>query len=127
MLRDLHLRNLAVVEEASIEFGSGFNVLTGETGAGKSIVVDSLALLSGVRASTDLIRTDADSLEVTGIFEPIDAPGWHNLLEEAGIGVDGSELMIRREVSRSGRNRVFINDVQCRKSQKRSNGFFAHI
>ncbi|MCP3997042.1 MAG: AAA family ATPase, partial [bacterium] len=108
MLRDLHIRNLAVLEEASIEFGQGFNVLSGETGAGKSIVVDSLALLSGVRASSDLIRTGAESLTVTGFFDP--DPAAHRLLGEVGLEGDGEELVIRREVTRSGRNRVFLND-----------------
>ncbi len=108
MLRDLHIRNLAVVEEASIELGSGFNVLSGETGAGKSIVVDSMALLSGVRASSDLIRTGAESLTVTGFFDPDE--GGRELLRAAGVEPEGEELVIRREVTRSGRNRVFLND-----------------
>ncbi len=108
MLRDLHIRNLAVLEEASIELGTGFNVLSGETGAGKSIFVDSLALLSGVRASSDLIRTGAESLTVTGVFDPEAAP--KGLLREVGLEPDGEELVIRREVARSGRNRVFLND-----------------
>ncbi|MCP3958246.1 MAG: DNA repair protein RecN [bacterium] len=108
MLRDLHIRNLAVLEEASIELGAGLNVLSGETGAGKSIVVDSLALLSGTRASSDLIRTGAESLTVTGFFEPDGAPP--GLLRDAGVEPDGDELVIRREVARSGRNRVFLND-----------------
>ena len=120
MLRDLHLRNLAVVEEATVELGTGFNVLSGETGAGKSIVVDSLGLLSGARASSDLIRTGAESLTVTGIFES-PAEVRSRLLEagiETGNGAAGDtggeadreELVIRREVARSGRNRVFVND-----------------
>ena len=70
MLRDLHVRNLAVLEDVSVEFGPGLNVLTGETGAGKSIVVDSLALLAGVRATSELIRTGEEVLSVTGVFEP---------------------------------------------------------
>ncbi|MCP4656577.1 MAG: DNA repair protein RecN [bacterium] len=110
MLRDLHIRNLAVLEETAIEFGSGFNVLSGETGAGKSIVVDSLALLSGVRASTDLIRTGADALTVTGFFEPAGDGGWRHLLKDAGLEAEGDELIIRREITRTGRNRVFVND-----------------
>ena len=108
MLRDLHIRNLAVLEEASIEFGAGFNVLSGETGAGKSIVVDSLALLSGVRASSDLIRTGAESLTVTGFFDADSTA--RKLLSESGLEPEGDELVIRREVARSGRNRVFLND-----------------
>ena len=109
MLRDLHIRNLAVLEEASIELGSGFNVLSGETGAGKSIVVDSLALLAGLRASNDQIRTGAETLTVTGFFVP-EGESWRDLLREAGIEPAGDELVVRREVSRSGRNRVFVDD-----------------
>lgn len=110
MLIDLHIRNLAVLEEAHIELGTGFNVLSGETGAGKSIVVDSLALLSGVRASADQIRTGADALTVTGLFRP-DGEGWRQVLAESGLDdTDDAELVIRREISRSGRNRVFVND-----------------
>ena len=68
MLREIHVRNLAVMAEASVELGGGLNILSGETGAGKSIIVDSLSLLSGARASTDLIRSDADALTVSGVF-----------------------------------------------------------
>ena len=64
MLRDLHIRNLAVLEDVSIEFGPGLNVLTGETGAGKSIVVDSLALLAGARAASEMIRAGEQVLSV---------------------------------------------------------------
>ena len=108
MLRDLDIRNLAVLEQASIELGEGLNVLSGETGAGKSIVVDSLALLSGVRASSDLIRTGAKSLTVTGTFDP--EPVARAVLAAAGLDGAGDELVIRREVARNGRNRVFLND-----------------
>ncbi|MEM9557325.1 MAG: DNA repair protein RecN [Acidobacteriota bacterium] len=109
MLIDLHIRNLAVVENAVIAFGDGFNVLSGETGAGKSIVVDSLALLGGVRASSDLIRTGADTLVVTGVFAP-DGARWRAVLHEAGLEPQGDEVVVRREIQRSGRNRVFVDD-----------------
>lgn len=109
MLRDLHIRNLAVLEEATISLSPGFNVLSGETGAGKSIVVDSLALLSGVRASSDQIRTGAESLTVTGVIEPR-VTGWRQVLDDAGLECPDDELVIRREITRSGRNRVFVND-----------------
>ena len=92
-----------------MELGDGLNVLTGETGAGKSIVVDSLALLAGARAADELIRTDADTLSVTGVFAPA-GDGWRQLLADAGLEVDGDEVLVRREISRSGRNRVFVND-----------------
>ena len=109
MLRDLHVRNLAVLAEASVHFGPGLNVLSGETGAGKSIVVDSLALLAGGRASGDLIRSGADTLSVTGVFEP-QGERWRAVLREAGIEEEGGEVVVRREVSREGRNRAFVND-----------------
>lgn len=92
-----------------MRFGSGLNVLTGETGAGKSLVVDSLALLTGARASSELIRSGAESMQVTGVFEPA-GEGWRSLLEEAGVAVEEGEVVIRREINRAGRNRVFIND-----------------
>lgn len=109
MLRDLHVRNLAVLAEASIQFGEGLNVLSGETGAGKSIVVDSLELLSGARALSELIRTGADRLVVSGVFEPA-GEGWREILADSGVESEGAELVVRREVNRDGRNRVFLND-----------------
>ena len=109
VLREIHVRNLAVLAEASVEFGEGFNVLSGETGAGKSIVVDSLSLLAGARASTEMVRTGAEALTVSGVFEP-EGKGWRGVLEEAGLEAEGEEVLIRREIGRSGRNRVFVND-----------------
>ncbi|HEY8020723.1 MAG TPA: DNA repair protein RecN [Thermoanaerobaculia bacterium] len=111
MLRELHVKNLAVLAAAAVELGPGFNVLSGETGAGKSIVVDSLALLAGVRADADLIRTGAETLTVSGVFaDP--GPAGRGLLAAAGLEApeEGGELLVRREISRGGRNRVFVND-----------------
>ncbi|MEZ5331606.1 MAG: AAA family ATPase [Thermoanaerobaculia bacterium] len=110
MLTDLTVRNLAVLEEASVAFGPGLNVLTGETGAGKSIVVDALALLAGARASSDLVRTGSDTLVVAGRFDSPAGAAWDGLLEEAGLAVDGDEILVRREINREGRNRVYVND-----------------
>ncbi len=126
MLRELHVRNLAVLAEASVTFGEGLNVLSGETGAGKSIVVDSLFLLAGARASTDLIRGGAEALTVSGIFAP-EGDGWRRVLEEAGLVPEAAappaadhpgdsraappaEVLVRREIGHNGRNRVFVND-----------------
>jgi DNA repair protein RecN (Recombination protein N) len=109
VLREIHVRNLAVMAEASVELGAGLNVLSGETGAGKSIVVDSLSLLSGARASADMIRSDADALTVSGVFD-LEGDGWRPVLDEAGLETEGREVLVRREISRSGRNRVFVND-----------------
>ena len=109
MLRDLHVRNLAVLEDISVEFGPGLNVLTGETGAGKSIVVDSLALLAGVRATSELIRAGEEVLSVTGVFEP-EGERWRQVLREAGLHSGSDQLVVRREINREGRNRVFVQD-----------------
>jgi DNA repair protein RecN (Recombination protein N) len=109
VLRHLHIRNLAVIEASSIEFGAGLNVLTGSTGAGKSIVVDSMALLSGGRGRSELIRSGEDLLTVTGVFDPVDSAALM-VLEAAGVPADGAEVVIRREISREDRNRVFVND-----------------
>ncbi len=109
MLTHLHVKNLAVLAGAEVEFGPGLNVLTGETGAGKSIVVDSLALLAGARAASDLIREGADTLTVTGVFEPAGSE-WRQALLDAGLEMEEREVVVRREINREGRNRVFIND-----------------
>src|SRR5919106_2177580 len=93
MLRFLRIRNLAVIEAVEVEFESGFNILTGETGAGKSIVVEAVGLLLGGRATQDLIRTGEDVATVEAIFET----------------EDGSELIVRREITSQGRSRAFIN------------------
>ena len=109
MLREIHVRNLAVLAEASVEFGQGLNVLSGETGAGKSIVVDSLSLLAGARSSAEMVRTGAEALTVSGVFEP-EGDGWRKVLDEAGLEAEGGEVLVRREIARSGRHRVFVND-----------------
>lgn len=108
MLKSLHVRNLAVLAGGEVELGPGLNVLTGETGAGKSLVVDSLALLGGARAASDLVREGAETLTVSGVFE---LPGEvRTRLAEAGLDAEGDELVVRREIGREGRNRVFLND-----------------
>lgn len=110
MLRELHIRNLALLESVTVPFSGGLSVVTGETGAGKSLVVDSLLLLSGVRASSDLIRSGADSMSVAGVFDTPGEDAFAELLSEHGIEVD-ADTVVRREANRSGRNRVFVNDT----------------
>jgi len=109
MLRELRIRNFAVVENLTVPFAPGFNVLTGETGAGKSILVDAILLLRGARAQTDVIRADAETATVEAVFEVSD--GAVATLDEAGLPFEDGEVVIRRELSRSGRHRAFVNDA----------------
>src|SRR6202165_1104472 len=110
MLRELAIRNLAVLEEARVVFAPGLNVLTGETGAGKSIVIDALLLVRGARAQPDLIRTGAESASVEAVFA-VPAPGpVAAALDEAGHAAPDGQLVVKRELARSGRHRVFVND-----------------
>ncbi|MEO8190535.1 MAG: DNA repair protein RecN [Acidobacteriota bacterium] len=107
MLRRLTVRNLAIVEDLEIELSAGLTVITGETGAGKSILVDALALLAGGRGSSDLVREGAARLSVVGEFDA--DPALRRLLSEAGL--PGSEtILIRRELSSDGRGRAFVED-----------------
>src|SRR5262249_3840843 len=108
VLRELHVKNLAVLAAAAVGLQRGFNLLSGAAGAGQPIGLDSLALLSGVRATADLIRTGADGLTVSGIFEVpsggVAAREVRRVLEAAGVeGDGGDEVLVRREISRSGR------------------------
>lgn len=110
MLRELRIRNLAVIEEATVPFAPGLNVLTGETGAGKSILIDAILLLLGGRAQPELIRTGAESARIEALFD-VDPGGLISpVLDEAGISLDDGQLILRRELSRSGRSRAFVND-----------------
>jgi DNA repair protein RecN (Recombination protein N) len=110
MLRELAIRNLAVVEEAVVPFAPGLNVLTGETGAGKSIVVDALLLITGARAQPDWIRTGTETAVVSAVFDIDPAGPVAALLDEAGHRAGDGELVIKRELARSGRHRAFVND-----------------
>jgi DNA repair protein RecN (Recombination protein N) len=110
MLRYLRISNLAVISDLEIEFEPGLNLLTGETGSGKSIIVDSLALLLGVRASPEVIRTGAERAFVEGIFRIGASQELVNLLAGAGVDWPGEEILIRREVQRGGPSRAFVND-----------------
>jgi len=110
MLRELTIRNLAVLEEAKVVFAAGLNVLTGETGAGKSIVIDALLLVRGARVQADLIRTGAETASVEAVFEVPPSGPVAAVLDEAGHAPADGQLVIKRELSRSGRHRVFVND-----------------
>src|SRR3954449_12124415 len=108
MLLELTVENYAVVEQARIRLQQGLIVLTGDAGSGKSIVVDSLALLLGARASTEMIRTGAAKARVSGIFSVPTAIGITELLTEAGIELDpDEELVVEREIATNGKSRAF--------------------
>jgi DNA repair protein RecN (Recombination protein N) len=108
MLVELIVENYAVVERARIQFHPGLNLLTGETGSGKSIVVDSLNLLLGVRASAEMIRTGSEKARISGIFKLALTPGLRTLLEELGIELEDGDLIVEREVSANGKSRGFV-------------------
>lgn len=108
MLTFLSIRNVAIIEQLQLSFGPGLNLLTGETGAGKSIIIDALTLASGGRASAELIRTGEDEAVVEAVFDIASLSGVRKHLAEAGFE-DGEELIVKRCLTRSGRNRVFIN------------------
>ena len=114
MLFELRIVNFALIEQLSLQFQSGFIVLTGETGAGKSLLIDAIALLVGGRASTDQIRTGEDEAQLEASFH---LPDTHPLLQRLRsldlIGQHESELILRRVLSRSGRHRVYLNGSLC--------------
>lgn len=108
MLQSLKIENIAVIEKAEIEFKKGFNVLTGETGAGKSIIIDSLCAALGERTSRDLIRTGANSAKVTAVFEDISADV-KETAEKMGVDCTDGTLIISRVINSDGRNICKIN------------------
>jgi DNA repair protein RecN (Recombination protein N) len=108
MLLELRAENYAVIDHAIAAFGPGLNLLTGETGAGKSILVDALALLMGQKASSDLIRHGADRAVLSCVFES--TAGAEAILEDNGIDPEGEEIILRREILPAGKGRVFVNN-----------------
>ena len=111
MLSELRLKNLAVIEAVTVALAPGLNALSGETGAGKSIVVDAILLVMGARAQPDLIRTGADNAVIEAVFELEPGSPALAVLEEAGHPASDGALIIKREISRGGRHRVFVNDA----------------
>ncbi len=112
MLEFLKVKNIALIDEIEIEFGSGLNLLTGETGSGKSIIVDSLGMLTGERVSSDLIKDGEDAAYIEGLFHAKSDGAIRKVLDDAGIETEDAsrvEIIIRREISRTGKNRIFIN------------------
>ncbi len=111
MLLELTIKNIALIESLRVEFAQGFNVLTGETGAGKSIVVDSINLALGSRADKDLIRTGAEKASVQALFDVSRNPKAQDILRELDIDAEDGVIAIRRELSREGRNICRVQDV----------------
>jgi len=109
MLTELRIRNFAIIETLTLPLARGFNVLSGETGAGKSIIVGALGLLLGERASTDLIRSGADRATVEGVFDVSDRPELVAMLDERGIDAEESLVVLKREVVAAGRARAWVN------------------
>src|SRR5688572_29006650 len=128
MLRFLRIRNLAVIESVEVEFDPGFNVLTGETGAGKSILVEAVGLLLGARAAADLVRTGESLATIEAIFDAstslstsastslstsastsLTAGGSTSLTAGGSTSASDRELIVRREITNQGRSRSFIN------------------
>ncbi len=107
MLLELLVENFAVVERIRVRFHAGFNLLTGETGSGKSIVVDALGLLFGARASAETVRSGAGRARIAGIFDS--PPEARALLAEAGVDEEEGELIVEREIHENGKSRAFVN------------------
>jgi len=108
MLTELAIRNFAIIDALRVEFAPGLNILTGETGAGKSIIIGAVNLLLGDRASADMIRTGEDTATVEASFNLQGKDSIQALLQMWGIG-NGEDLVVRRVISRSGKNRLYIN------------------
>jgi DNA repair protein RecN (Recombination protein N) len=108
MLVELRAENYAVIDHAIASFGPGLNLLTGETGAGKSILVDALALLMGGKSSADVVRHGADKAVVSCVFES--TPGAESILETNGIDAESNDIILRREILSNGKGRVFVNN-----------------
>jgi DNA repair protein RecN (Recombination protein N) len=109
MLAELRVRDLAVIADARLELGGGLNVLTGETGAGKSLLVDALALLLGERAESELVRAGTDRAVVEGAFEVGGRDALRTALEPLGVEPEDGRLILKREVQAAGRSRAWVN------------------
>jgi len=119
MLNELNIRNFATIDRLQVAFRAGFNVLTGETGAGKSIIIDAVGLLLGDRARPELIRAEADEATIEAIISLENAPEVMQRLVDEGFEATG-ELLIRRIISRSGKNRVYLNGALATLAQLQS-------
>src|SRR5262249_57581432 len=108
MLREIRVRNFAVIDAVTAAFGPGLNVLTGETGAGKSMLIDAILLVRGARAQTDVIRTDTEIATVEAVFDVEPRGPVAAVLDDAGLALDDGQLVVRRELAQSGRHPAFL-------------------
>src|SRR5438094_8350039 len=111
MLREIRIRNFAVIDSVSASFSPGLNVLTGETGAGKSMLIDAILLIRGARAQTDVIRTDTETATVAAVFDVEPRGPGAAVLDEAGLARGDGQLVVRRELAHSGRTRTCVDDA----------------
>ncbi len=109
MLELIRIKNIAVIDFAEVPFRPGLNILSGETGAGKSIIIEAISLLLGSRANTDLIRSHCDEAVVEGLFDLDTLPLIQQRLERLGFPADSSQLLIKRTVHCKGKHRIFVN------------------
>ena len=109
VLIELRVENYAVIDSVVVPFGAGLNLLTGETGAGKSILIDALSLLLGEKASSDIVRHGTEKAVVSAVFEA-DSEPVAEVLEANGIDGDEAQIIVRREIAANGKSRVFINN-----------------
>ena len=118
MISDLHIENIAVIERADISFGPGFNVLTGETGAGKSIVIDAIDAVLGGRTTRELVRSGAESALVNAVFTGVNVDDWfaENDMEPE------SELILQRRIAADGRSACRVNGAAVTAQQMRALG-----
>jgi len=112
MLIELRIRNFAIIESVALPLAGGFNVLSGETGAGKSIIVGALSFLLGERGSSDLIRTGSDKASVEGLFDLAESPEIARMIDDRGIEADEGTVLLKREISSAGRGRAWANGSQ---------------
>lgn len=111
MLQALHVHNFALLEDAKADFTSGFNVFTGETGAGKSILIDAFGVVLGGRASADYVRSGTEGLWVQAVFDISEQQLIKDMLAEQGLETE-DDLFLKRQISASGKSKAFVNGVQ---------------